>query len=78
MLRPATEKPGLAKVTPRSGNCGDDQDTVIRYAEAFCAGVRDGAGDRPMALCMKNFPGDGRDERDQHVVTSYKDCTVEE
>ena len=37
-----------------------------------------GAGDRPMALCMKHFPGDGRDERDQHVVTSYNDCTVEE
>ena len=31
-----------------------------------------------MALCMKHFPGDGRDERDQHVVTSYNDCTVEE
>ncbi len=29
-------------------------------------------------LCMKHFPGDGRDERDQHVVTSYNDCTVEE
>ena len=27
---------------------------------------------------MKHFPGDGRDERDQHVVTSYNDCTVEE
>ena len=41
-------------------------------------GVREGAGDRPIALCMKHFPGDGRDERDQHVVTSYNDCTVEE
>ena len=27
---------------------------------------------------MKHFPGDGRDERDQHVVTSFNDCTVEE
>ena len=27
---------------------------------------------------MKHFPGDGRDERDQHVVTSYNDCSVEE
>jgi beta-N-acetylhexosaminidase len=51
---------------------------VITYAEAYCDGVRDGAGDRPMALCMKHFPGDGRDERDQHVVTSYNDCSVEE
>src|SRR3954453_22903579 len=31
-----------------------------------------------MALCMKHFPGDGRDERDQHVLTSVNDCTVEE
>ena len=57
---------------------GNDHETVIKYAEAFSQGVREGAGDRPIALCMKHFPGDGRDERDQHVVTSYNDCTVEE
>ncbi len=57
---------------------GNDHQTVIKYAEAFSQGVREGAGDRPIALCMKHFPGDGRDERDQHVVTSYNDCTVEE
>ncbi|WP_375422986.1 glycoside hydrolase family 3 protein [uncultured Friedmanniella sp.] len=57
---------------------GNDHETVITYADAFSRGVRDGAGDRPVALCMKHFPGDGRDERDQHVVTSYNDCTVSE
>ncbi|CAA9316774.1 MAG: GH3 [uncultured Friedmanniella sp.] len=57
---------------------GDDHETVTRYAQAYSEGVRDGAGDRPMALCMKHFPGDGRDERDQHVVTSVNDCTVAE
>jgi beta-N-acetylhexosaminidase len=57
---------------------GNDHDTVIKYAAAFREGVREGAGDRPMALCMKHWPGDGRDERDQHVVTSYNDCSVEE
>lgn len=57
---------------------GNDPDTVIRYAAAYSDGVRAGAGDRPMALCLKHFPGDGRDERDQHVVTSVNDCTVEE
>jgi beta-N-acetylhexosaminidase len=57
---------------------GNDHETVIKYAEPFSQGVRKGAGDRPIALCMKHFPGDGRDERDQHVVTSYNDCTVEE
>ena len=57
---------------------GNDHETVIKYAAAFSEGVREGAGDRPIALCMKHFPGDGRDERDQHVVTSYNDCSVEE
>ena len=57
---------------------GNDHETVIKYADAFSQGVREGAGDRPIALCMKHFPGDGRDERDQHVVTSYNDCTVHE
>jgi len=57
---------------------GNDHETVIKYAQAYSDGVRDGAGDRPMALCMKHFPGDGRDERDQHVLTSVNDCTVEE
>ena len=57
---------------------GNDHQTVIKYAAAFSQGVREGAGDRPIALCMKHFPGDGRDERDQHVVTSFNDCTVEE
>ena len=55
---------------------GNDHETVITYAQAYCDGVREGAGDRPIALCMKHFPGDGRDERDQHVVTSYNDCSV--
>ena len=57
---------------------GNDHETVIKYAQAYSDGVRAGAGDRPMALCMKHFPGDGRDERDQHVVTSVNDCTVQE
>jgi beta-N-acetylhexosaminidase len=57
---------------------GNDHKTVITYAQAYCDGVREGAGDRPIALCMKHFPGDGRDERDQHVVTSYNDCSVKE
>jgi beta-N-acetylhexosaminidase len=57
---------------------GNNHATVITYAQAYCDGAREGAGDRPMALCMKHFPGDGRDERDQDVVTSYNDCSVEE
>jgi len=30
------------------------------------------------AASIKHFPGDGRDERDQHLLTSINDCTVEE
>lgn len=31
-----------------------------------------------VAACMKHFPGDGRDERDQHVAVSINSCSVEE
>ena len=31
-----------------------------------------------IAGCFKHFPGDGRDERDQHIVTTINDCTCEE
>ena len=27
---------------------------------------------------MKHFPGDGCDDRDQHIVTTVNDCTCEE
>lgn len=31
-----------------------------------------------MAACIKHFPGDGRDERDQHVAMSINDLSCEE
>ena len=31
-----------------------------------------------MAVSIKHWPGDGRDERDQHMVTSINSSTVEE
>lgn len=31
-----------------------------------------------IAASIKHFPGDGRDERDQHLLTSVNDCTVYE
>lgn len=33
---------------------------------------------RGMAVSIKHFPGDGRDERDQHLVTSINDLSCEE
>jgi beta-N-acetylhexosaminidase len=37
-----------------------------------------GAKDAGLASCMKHFPGDGLDERDQHIVTTNNDMSVEE
>ena len=31
-----------------------------------------------LAACIKHFPGDGRDERDQHLVTTINDFSCEE
>ncbi|WCI07575.1 glycoside hydrolase family 3 N-terminal domain-containing protein [Arthrobacter sp. OVS8] len=38
----------------------------------------DGISESPTACAMKHFPGDGMDERDQHVVTSYNTLGYEE
>ena len=43
---------------------GSDPGTVLAMARAYCQGIRDSGAQ--MAVCIKHFPGDGRDERDQH------------
>ncbi|MGN1307862.1 MAG: glycoside hydrolase family 3 protein [Faecousia sp.] len=53
---------------------GSDPDTVLRMSLEYLRGATD-AG---VACCMKHFPGDGCDERDQHLVTTYNDRTCEE
>ena len=53
---------------------GNDPDTVLQMSLAYMRGAHE-AG---VACCMKHFPGDGCDERDQHLVTTYNDRTVEE
>ena len=53
---------------------GNDPDVVIKHAKSYADGVRQ----QNIALAMKHFPGDGLDERDQHVVTSYNTQTVQE
>ena len=45
---------------------------------AFAARYLDGAKEAGVAACIKHFPGDGVDERDQHIVTSVNSLTVEE
>lgn len=53
---------------------GNDADVVINNARAFIRGVHESN----MACCCKHFPGDGVEERDQHLVLGVNDLSVEE
>lgn len=53
---------------------GQDPDTVLRMSLEYLRG----ASDAGVACCMKHFPGDGCDERDQHLVTTVNDRTCEQ
>ncbi|MCZ2402442.1 glycosyl hydrolase [Paenarthrobacter sp. Z7-10] len=46
---------------------GNNPELVIERAKEYF----DGISESGMACAIKHFPGDGVDERDQHVVTSY-------
>lgn len=46
---------------------GNTPEIVIERAKAYL----DGLAESGSAAAMKHFPGDGVDERDQHVVTTY-------
>lgn len=53
---------------------GSDKDMVKACAVNYIKACQ-----KEGVLCSaKHFPGDGRDERDQHLVSSVNDCTVEE
>ena len=45
---------------------GSDPDRVIACAKAYMRGARESG----VAVAIKHFPGDGVDERDQHILTS--------
>jgi len=53
---------------------GNTPEVVIERAKEYF----DGLSESNMAAAMKHFPGDGIDERDQHVVTSYNTLGVDE
>lgn len=58
-----------------SNRCfGSDPDMVLQMGLAYLRGAQD-AG---VAACMKHFPGDGCDERDQHIVTTINDKSYDE
>lgn len=53
---------------------GSDAKRVLRMAQAYLSGMRDGG--YPMAACIKHFPGDGVDERDQHLLPSVNSLSA--
>lgn len=53
---------------------GNDADTVLKMSLEYMRGAKD-AG---VACCMKHFPGDGCDERDQHLATTVNTLSCEE
>lgn len=53
---------------------GSDPEIVKMMGKTFVEEVQK----HGMAASIKHFPGDGRDERDQHLVTSINDLSCEE
>ncbi|MCS4486569.1 glycoside hydrolase family 3 protein [Staphylococcus americanisciuri] len=54
---------------------GTTAETVIKYTNAFIDGFRQTAD---MITCVKHFPGDGTEERDQHLVLGVNEQSVEQ
>ncbi|MDE6740373.1 MAG: glycoside hydrolase family 3 protein, partial [Lachnospiraceae bacterium] len=53
---------------------GDDPDTVYTYAKEYMRAAKE----CNVAVSIKHFPGDGVDERDQHLLTSVNSLSMEE
>ena len=53
---------------------GSDPDRVVRMARSYMRGAKE----EGCASCIKHFPGDGMDYRDQHLLASVNTCSVEE
>ncbi|MFF2844425.1 gluconokinase, GntK/IdnK-type [Paenarthrobacter sp. NPDC057981] len=53
---------------------GNTPEIVVERAKEYF----DGISESPTVCAMKHFPGDGVDERDQHVVTSYNTLGYDE
>lgn len=53
---------------------GSDPDTVIQMAKGYLKAAKE----EGIAPTMKHFPGDGVDERDQHLLVSVNSLTYEE
>lgn len=53
---------------------GDDPHQVLEMSKAYIRGVNESG----MAACAKHFPGDGVEERDQHLVLGVNDLSAAE
>lgn len=53
---------------------GTDADTVLKYTRAYLRGITDNG----LATCVKHFPGDGTEERDQHIVLGVNELQPDE
>ena len=53
----------------------DDPDTVLSAAGNYGRGMR---SEGNLAITLKHFPGDGRDDRNQHFCTTVNNMTKEE
>ena len=53
---------------------GKDQDKVIRLAKGYLKAAKE----EGVATAVKHFPGDGVDERDQHLLTSVNTLSCED
>ena len=53
---------------------GDNAEDVIKHVRAYI----DGLHQSNVACCCKHFPGDGVEERDQHLVLSVNDLSADE
>lgn len=53
---------------------GNDPDTVLEMCRAYLKGSRQSN----VLSCVKHFPGDGVEERDQHLVLGINDLSCEE
>jgi beta-N-acetylhexosaminidase len=54
---------------------GTNADDVIKYTNAYVKGLTAEGG---MITCIKHFPGDGTEERDQHLVLGINELSPEE
>lgn len=53
---------------------GRDAKTVIKHTNAYIEGLRKSE----VITCIKHFPGDGTEERDQHLVLGVNEMSIEE